>query len=48
MNRSDILVGAKACKVSNNLPSCNPPKDRKRFESLLTLLDGQHIGQSSL
>ena len=34
-------------KMSHNLSSCNPPRARKIFISLLmTLLDGQHIRQS--
>ena len=48
MNRL-TLVGVIACKVSHNLSSCNPPRARKKSETLLmTLLDGQHIRQSSL
>ena len=41
------LVGAIACKMLQNLSSCNPPRATKRFVSLLItfLLDGQHTRQ---
>ena len=48
MSRFDIVRWI-PCKISHNISLCNPPIARKRFESLLmTLVDGQHIRQSSL
>ena len=49
MDRFDVVVSAVACKASNNSSSCNPPRARNVFVSLLMIfLDGQHIRQSSL
>ena len=46
INRLTLLVGTASCKVSHNLPLCNPPiKLEKLFASLLMalLVGGQHI-----
>ena len=48
MNHFDI-VGVIACKVLHNLSSCDRPRVRKCFVSLLmTLLHGQYTRESFL